>query len=124
MVIPNAADTDYFDYSSWSPEDFSMIYNGAPTYGANLDAVNNYAENIYPILAKKYPNAKLRVTGSYKNIDVDELINFPGIEFTGYVDDIRNELLRSHVCIIPLRQGGGMRLKIPEARRFLFYLML
>lgn len=115
VVIPNAADTEYFDSSNWLPDDCSMIYNGALTYSANLDAVHNYLENIYPLLVGKYPNIKLRVTGRYTNIDLDGLIDCLGIQLTGYISDIRDVLYRSSVCIIPLRLGGGMRLKIPEA---------
>lgn len=115
VVIPNAADTEYFDPKKWSPDSHLLVYNGALTYKANLDAVLYYSREIYPILVKKYPNIILKVTGRYDNVDVSELLACPGIDLTGYINDIRDILYRSAICIVPLRHGGGMRLKIPEA---------
>ncbi len=114
-VIPNGVDTDRYDAASWAPMHGSLIYNGALTYGANLDAVRYYADQIYPLLSEDVPEIELRVTGRYDNVDLNGLANCPGIKLTGYVDDIRPELAKSSVCIVPLRQGGGSRLKILEA---------
>lgn len=114
-VIPNAADTDYYNPALWSPEPRVLVYNGALTYGPNFDAVLYYKEKIYPNLMKVYPDIQLLVTGRYDGINVDRLTDCPGIKLTGYVEDIRDVLYRSSACIIPLRRGGGMRLKIPEA---------
>jgi glycosyltransferase involved in cell wall biosynthesis len=114
-VIPNAADTDYYNPAFWSPKPRALIYNGALTYSPNFDAVLYYKENIYPILKEIYPDVQLLVTGRYDGINVDRLTDCPGIKLTGYVEDIRDVLYRSAACIIPVRQGGGMRLKIPEA---------
>jgi len=114
-VIPNAADTDYYDPALWSPEPRVLVYNGALTYSPNFDAVLYYKEKIYPSLVKIYPDIQLLVTGRYDGINVDALTSCPGIKLTGYVEDIRDVLYLSAACIIPLRRGGGMRLKIPEA---------
>ena len=114
-VIPNAADTDYYDPAKWSPENHVLLYNGALTYSPNFDSVLYFIEEIYPGLKKIFPDIQLLVTGRYDNVNVDRILNCPGITLTGYVKDIRDVLYRSAACIIPLRQGGGMRLKIPEA---------
>jgi glycosyltransferase involved in cell wall biosynthesis len=114
-VIPNAADTDYYNPACWSPEGPVLVYNGALTYSPNFDAVLYYKEKIYPGLKKIYPDVQLLVTGRYDGINVERLTDCPGIKLTGYMEDIRDALYRSAACIIPVRQGGGMRLKIPEA---------
>ena len=114
-VIPNAADTDYYNPACWSPEGPVLVYNGALTYSPNFDAVLYYKEKIYPGLKRIYPDVQLLVTGRYDGINVDRLTDCPGIKLTGYMEDMRDVLYRSAACIIPVRQGGGMRLKIPEA---------
>jgi glycosyltransferase involved in cell wall biosynthesis len=78
-VIPNAADTDHFDPSKWSPDDNILVYNGALSYSANLDSVLYYKEKIYPHLKKIYPNIKLLVTGRYDNVNIDLISDCPGL---------------------------------------------
>jgi glycosyltransferase involved in cell wall biosynthesis len=114
-VVSNGVDTDRFDPSAWRPEPNTLLHNGAMTYSANLDAVRYYADEVYPILKRDCPEAKLKVTGRTDGVDLRGLEQHDGIEFTGYVRDMRDALYASSACIVPLRQGGGMRLKIPEA---------
>lgn len=114
-VISNGVDIEHYQPASRNPRAYTLLYNGALTYGANLDAVRFYASEIYPILAHKVPSVKLRVTGRTEGVDLDGIADCPGIELTGYVDDIRTELNTAAACIVPLRIGGGSRLKILEA---------
>jgi glycosyltransferase involved in cell wall biosynthesis len=92
-----------------------LLYNGALTYGANHDAVRYFASEIYPILSKLYPGVKLLVTGRTTGVDLRGIEDCPGIELTGYVADMRDILATSAACAVPLRSGGGSRLKILEA---------
>lgn len=114
-VVPNGVDTDHYDPAQRRPEPSTLIYNGAVTYGANLDAVRHYAADIYPLLRDRIDGIKLRVTGRSKGVDLTGIADCSGIEFTGYVNDIRDVLATCSICIVPLRQGGGSRLKILEA---------
>lgn len=114
-VVPNGVDTDYYSIGSRIPDRNVLIYNGALTYGANLDAVRFFAGEVYPILANKLPDAKLVVTGRHEGVDLSGVADCPGIELAGYVPDIRDALRRSAACVVPLREGGGSRLKILEA---------
>jgi glycosyltransferase involved in cell wall biosynthesis len=114
-VIPNGVDVDHFVPTNWSPEMNRLIYHGAMTYGANLDGVIYYSSSIFPLLKIKHPDVKLWVTGRTDGVDLQVIEDWSGIELTGYVDDIRDVLYKSAACVIPLRQGGGMRHKIPEA---------
>lgn len=114
-VVPNGVDTEHYTPAIRNPQKDLLLYNGAPTYGANLDAVRYFASNIYPLLAHDYPGIKLRVTGRINGVDLGEVAGCPGVEFTGYVDDIRAELSNAAACVVTLRQGGGSRLKILEA---------
>ncbi|MCE5199269.1 glycosyltransferase family 4 protein [bacterium] len=115
FVIPNGVDVKHYHQADRQPDEATLIYNGAITYSANLDAVNYFAHDIYPILSMAVPNIKLRVTGRTDGVDTSGLSKCPGIDLVGYIDDIRDILRTSAVCVVPLREGGGSRLKILEA---------
>ena len=55
------------------------------------------------------------ITGSTKDVSISELSIDPSVHFSGYVPDIRPLVAGATVCVVPLRQGGGTRLKILEA---------
>lgn len=114
-VIPNGVDTEHYSPCSRAPEPGVMLYNGALTYGPNLDAVRYFVSDIYPRLQADLPRLKLMVTGRTVGVDLSGIEDSPGVELTGYVQDMRDALSRSSACIVPLRHGGGSRLKILEA---------
>lgn len=114
-VVPNGVDTGYYDSRLWEPQSNTLLYNGALTYGANLDAVRYYVDRIYPVLRSRLPDVRLLVTGRTDWVDLAGIGDCPGVELTGYVQDIRDVLRKSVACIVPLREGGGSRLKILEA---------
>jgi glycosyltransferase involved in cell wall biosynthesis len=91
------------------------VYAGALTYHANYDAAQYLLADIYPRLAAKVPGLTLRVTGGTRGVDLDALPTHPGVHYTGYVPDIRPVVARSWVSVVPLRVGGGTRLKILES---------
>jgi glycosyltransferase involved in cell wall biosynthesis len=93
----------------------SLVYNGALTYAANYDAVQYFLERIFPQVKREVPQATLTVTGTTEGVAVSGLPKEDAVVFTGYVDDIRTVVGRSTVCVVPLRQGAGTRLKILEA---------
>lgn len=114
-VVPNGVDVEHYTPDSWNPDLNTLLYNGALTYSANLDAVRYFAEAVYPILAREMPSVRLLVTGRTTGVDLRGISDCPGVELVGYVDDIREVLRRAGACVVPLREGGGSRLKILEA---------
>ncbi|MBV9848271.1 MAG: glycosyltransferase [Armatimonadetes bacterium] len=116
-VLPNGVDLDGNSYdpaAAYDPE--GLIYNGALGFSANLDAVRWFSEEILPIIQKERPGVRLRVTGRNDVLPPDDpLRRHPGIELTGYLDDVRPAVRGAAACAAPLRQGGGTRLKILEA---------
>jgi glycosyltransferase involved in cell wall biosynthesis len=92
-----------------------LVYSGSPTYGPNRDAVAFFAADILPRIRARMPDAWLAVTGKTDGVPLDTLATTPGVTFTGWLPDIRAYVAASRVCVVPLRQGGGTRLKILEA---------
>ena len=114
-VLPNGVDVDHYRPSAAVPEPNTLIYNGALTFRANYDAIAWFVADILPRVQAEVPQATLRVTGSTQGVDIDRLSTCPGVKFTGYLDDIRPAVASSWICAVPLRVGGGTRLKILEA---------
>ena len=82
----------------------------------NEDAIFYFAEEILPLIKGRCPEVLLEVVGRKPSAKLQAMAeNEKSIRLTGWVDDIRPYLARAVVCIVPLRIGGGTRLKIFEA---------
>jgi polysaccharide biosynthesis protein PslH len=114
-VVPNGVDINALtgDFGQVEPE--SLVYSGALSYYANMDAMEYFIKSIFPIIKSYRPGVKLYITGSTAGIDLQRLPAEDGVIFTGYLSDIRPRIARSMVSIVPLRIGGGTRLKILES---------
>ena len=115
-VVPNGVDTiaNQPD-ASVQPTPYSLIYTGAVTYNANLDAVAYFIHDIWPLVCARYPQAIFTITGGIGNVSVSELAASPGVTFSGYLPSVTEAVRQQWVVIAPLRMGGGTRLKILEA---------
>ncbi|MCS6846138.1 MAG: glycosyltransferase family 4 protein [Anaerolineae bacterium] len=114
-IVPNGVDVEVCARIVAQPKPDTLIYSGALTYGANFDAVNYFLREIFPLIQAKRPGVKLFVTGKLDGVNLDVLPRNDGVVFTGYLDDVRPRIAQSWVSVVPLRIGGGTRLKILES---------
>ena len=114
-VVPNGVDLEVNTGDFGTPKPDTLIYPGALTYSANFDAMEFFLGDIFPLVKAQRPNARLRITGRYDGVPVERLPLGNGAELTGYLNDIRPAVAQSWACVVPLRVGGGTRLKILEA---------
>lgn len=115
FVLPNGVNVTAYDGEWERPRPNTLIFPGALTYNANYDAMEFFSSRIFPLIRAENPRVTLRITGRYDGVPVERLSPGDGIELTGYLDDVRPAIAHSWVCIVPLRVGGGTRLKILEA---------
>lgn len=113
VVIPNGVD-DRDLVRSRPPRTRRIIYPGALTYAANLDAVRAFLETTWPRL-RSIPALEFVVTGSLDGVDLSTLPPHDDVRFTGRVNDVKALIAESAAVVVPLRTGGGTRLKILEA---------
>ncbi|MGQ9626030.1 MAG: glycosyltransferase family 4 protein [Anaerolineae bacterium] len=114
-IVPNGVDMDFYTGDFGPPETDTLVFTGVLTYSANLDALDFFLDKIFPLVKVKRPKVKLRITGRTDGVPIESLNLSDGVVFTGYLDDIRPCVAQSWVCVVPLRIGGGTRLKILEA---------
>lgn len=114
QVVPNGLDLDLYPLDLAPVEPNTLVYPGATNYPPNYDAVKWFAEAILPRVREAVPEVKMYVTGRYP--EDGSRIEAPGIEYTGFVDDVKPWISRATVCLVPLRAGGGgVRFKVLEA---------
>lgn len=115
-VVPNGVDTAVFrPAQSIQPQPHTLIYTGSVTYSANLDAVTYFIHEVLPLVRRQFPDTRFIVTGGTGDVDVSALAAQPGVVFTGYLPDVATAVREAWATIVPLRQGGGTRLKVLEA---------
>jgi len=117
-VIPNGVDLDFFHPDSSTekhdPEP-TIIFCGAMDYNPNVDALRWYFSEIHDGLLKQVPNLKVLLVGKDPAPEVKACAQKPGVTVTGGVPDVRPYYKRAWIQIVPLRIGGGTRLKIVES---------
>ncbi len=114
-VVPNGVDVAVCAQDFGPPENDTLIYPGALSYDANFDAMAYFMGAILPQVRAARPDARLRITGRATPAQQAALPRAEGVEFTGYLDDVRPAVARAWAEVVPLRKGGGTRLKVLEA---------
>lgn len=114
FVIPNGVDLNYFLPSDIEPEKHVLVFVGMMTYVPNYDGVLYFLDEIFPRILSVLPNAKIYIVGKNPPASITRRAN-KNIIITGFVDDVRPYIHKASVYVVPLRMGGGTRLKIVEA---------
>jgi len=115
VVVPNGVDLDRYKGDFGAPEPGTLIFPGALSYGANFDAMAFFLHKVFPMVKARRPEVILRITGKTNGVPVDRLPLDESVILTGYLNDLRPTVAQSWACVVPLRVGGGTRLKILEA---------
>jgi len=114
--VPTGVDTGYFTPRRGSPNPFELVFTGSMDWVPNEDAILYFADQILPIVSRSIPECTLTVVGRNPSSGLVQLgLTNPQIRVLGRVDDVRDYISRSAVYVVPIRIGGGTRLKIFEA---------
>jgi sugar transferase (PEP-CTERM/EpsH1 system associated) len=114
--VPTGVDIDYFSPQPSPIEPHSLVFVGSMDWLPNEDGIVYFAEEVLPRVAAQLPDVRLKVVGRNPTPRVRELARrHPRITVTGRVSDVRPYVAGAAACVVPLRIGGGTRLKIFEA---------
>lgn len=114
-VVPNGVDLDYFQPVSQPALRRHLVFSGSMDWRPNQDAARYFVREILPPLRRARPDLECTFVGRDPPPDIQALAETPGVHITGTVDDVRPYIERAAVYVVPLRIGGGSRLKILEA---------
>jgi polysaccharide biosynthesis protein PslH len=114
-VVPTGVDTEEYQASpSVSGEPPVVIFTGSMDWEPNIDAMEFFCSDIWPAVLSAFPDARFQIVGRTPHARVRRLAS-ASVEVTGTVKSITDYLRAATVVIVPLRIGGGTRLKIFEA---------
>ena len=114
-VVPTGVDIQKFRValpSSAAPP--RIVFTGSMDWEPNIDAVDYFCAQIWPRIRKEFPDARFQVVGRRPAAKVQRLAS-DSVEVTGTVPSVEEYLDKASVVVVPLRVGGGTRLKIFEA---------
>jgi glycosyltransferase involved in cell wall biosynthesis len=114
-AIPTGVDAEHYAPLGQEAPGNDVVFTGSMDWLPNVDGITWFAAEVLPLLRRELP-VKIWVVGRKPSAAVTALgQRHPEIEVTGTVDDVRPYLGRARVVIVPLRIGGGTRMKIFEA---------
>jgi sugar transferase (PEP-CTERM/EpsH1 system associated) len=122
-VVPTGVDTEYFAPAGRAERaglagggsSKHLVFTGSMDWLPNEDGMVYFCRDILPRVRQAEPTVTLSIVGRAPTPTVRRLAENAGVEVTGRVDDVRPHIARASVYIVPLRIGGGTRLKIFEA---------
>lgn len=114
-VVPNGVDSAYFaPPAQQAVEPYSMVFTGMMAYTPNHDGIGWFLDEVMPRIVEKQPKARLYVVGKNPPPHITSRAS-ERVVVTGTVPDVRPFVQRASVYVVPLRMGGGTRLKIAES---------
>jgi polysaccharide biosynthesis protein PslH len=135
-IVPNGVDTDYFAPGAGAPllrstcsegadQQFpdqqaapaagDIVFTGSLDFRPNIDAVTWFVHEVLPLVRQAWPAVRFVVVGRNPTPAVRLLHHGTSVEVVGEVADVRPFIARARVYVVPMRIGGGVRLKLLEA---------
>ncbi len=115
-VVPNGVDTSYFTPGDSDAETPAMVYTGGMNMLANRDAVGHFLDAIWPRIVAQVPGVRFFAVGQDPPKELQDFARRdPRVVVTGKVPDIRPYVREAAVYVVPIRVGGGTRLKVLDA---------
>ena len=114
-IIENGVDAEFFSVLARKTDGINIVFVGVMDYPPNVEAVDYFANNVWSRIRDVHANAHFIIVGSKPAKSVIRLARIPGIEVTGYVNDVRPYLAAATVSVAPLGVARGVQNKILEA---------
>jgi glycosyltransferase involved in cell wall biosynthesis len=92
-----------------------LVFLGSPLTFPNHDAVEYLLRDIWPRINSRQPSVNLQIIGRCAEPDRVRFQSFSQVTCLGYVTDIRSSVAEACCCVVPIRVGGGTRIKILDA---------
>jgi sugar transferase (PEP-CTERM/EpsH1 system associated) len=113
--IPTGVDTEYFSPDATPVVPDQLVFTGSMDWYPNEDAILYFVDAILPLIRREAPDVRLTVVGRNPSPSLRAAATRAGVHVTGTVDDVRPFMRAASAYVVPLRVGGGTRLKIFEA---------
>lgn len=115
-AVPNGVDTAYFQDIVVPRRVHGLVFVGGLNWFPNYDAVRYFCAGVLPRIAAEIPDVTLTIVGKRpEDKKIRDILSNPRVRLTGLIDDVRPAISEAAAYVVPLRIGGGTRLKILDA---------
>jgi glycosyltransferase involved in cell wall biosynthesis len=114
-ILPVPVDTDRLAPRRTEGEEGLVVFVGTFAADFNVDAATHFARDVFPFIRREEPGARLELAGGEAPAAVRALGGLPGVSCLGHVEDLPALVSRARAFVVPLRFGGGIRIRILEA---------
>ena len=113
--IPNGVDPGFFDFRPRIPDGERILFLGNLRHPPNIAGLRFLLEQVWPKLRQSRPGVRLDVVGAESEPSLVDQMSQTGVDYHGYVSDVRPLLQRASLMVVPIFSGSGTRLKVLEA---------
>ncbi len=117
-LLPNGADFGESGGPVAGEVPTRLLMLGDMGYFPNVDGAVAFCQRVLPAIRERVPGVEVAIVGNHPDPAVRALERLPGVRVTGFVPDVAPWFQSAAVLVVPLRFGGGTRLKILEALRW------
>jgi glycosyltransferase involved in cell wall biosynthesis len=114
-VVPNGVDLAWYQPGDRRSDGATALFIGKLDYRPNLDAIEWLVDEIWPRVVRDEPRARLLIVGRDAPSRLDRVNRVAGVKLVGAVPDERPWFDQADVLVVPMRMGGGVRLKVVQA---------
>ena len=114
-LVPNGVDSDHFRPVTTELIPNSCVFWGRLDFGPNIDAIRWFTAHVWPSIRRRVPTARLSLYGFHPTDEVRALDGMPGVELIADLPDLRSEICRRSVVVLPFVSGAGIKNKLLEA---------
>jgi glycosyltransferase involved in cell wall biosynthesis len=114
-VLPNGVDGDHFAPQDRPQHDCSCVFWGRLDFGPNIQALEWFGRHVWPELHRQVPDSVFTIYGFQATPPIQALARQPGVRLIPDLPDLRQEVARHQVVVLPFVSGGGIKNKLLEA---------
>jgi glycosyltransferase involved in cell wall biosynthesis len=114
-VVPNGIDGEHFRPIDGPEDEQTCVFWGRLDFGPNVQALRWFCHRVWPALRRVAPGARFTIYGFNPTDPVRSLAGRDGIELVPDLPDLRGEIARHQVVVLPFVSGGGIKNKLLEA---------
>ncbi len=114
-VLPNGVDAEHFASREVPQDERSCTFWGRLDFGPNAQALEWFCRRVWPAVRKAVPDARFTIYGFRPTDEIRSLTGCNGIQLVPDLPDLRDEIARQAVVVLPFVSGGGIKNKLLEA---------
>lgn len=114
-VVPNGVDGGHFLATPAEPIERSCVFWGRLDFGPNIQAIEWFCRRVWPKVLESTSDARFTIYGFHPTPRIEGLADLEGVDLVPDLPDLRSEIVRHQVVVLPFVSGGGIKNKLLEA---------